>query len=512
LTGLATLQRLARPEAGIFLVLWLLLMIGGRDRLFRDPGTYWHTRLGLKMLDSHQLIYGDPFSFTAGSDARGQNWIPHQWLGECLMGLLYQAGGWDLLHLATATILAALYTWIAHRLIVAGLHWSLAIALMILSFAAGSSHFHVRPHLSTMVFFGMTFAWLADFEAGRKSLRQLAWLVPIYVLWTNLHGGMLGGLFTIALSIAGWVVFRGIGWETPIGTWRVLRDLVLLFVACGLTAFVNPYGLALPGEWLNIMGQTGLGKVIIEHQPLDLTEPVGMMVAVVAVVYIVLLGAACTRRRPRVTWLLPLVWLALAVSRVRHASLFGIAAGLAIAEIFPETPWAESIAKSGSDLFDAARGRAARSPGLLAFLLPIALVLAAAGMKAENVVVPILGSGWAGYNADTCPLGMEKHTANRPDGTPIFNELNFGGYLIFFAPNLRIFVDDRAELYGEDFLLEYSRAEVDPHRTNDFLNRYSFDLALTRTGSGYDHFFRRPNSGWTAIETTEAATLYQRTR
>src|SRR5579872_536655 len=135
---MATLQRLARPEAGTFLLLWLLLMIAGRDRLFRDPGTYWHTRLGLMVLDSHELVHGDPFSFTAGNDERGRAWIPHQWLGECLMGLLHKAGEWDMLHLATATILAGLFTWVAHRLIVGGLHWSLAFAVMFFCFAAST--------------------------------------------------------------------------------------------------------------------------------------------------------------------------------------------------------------------------------------------------------------------------------------------------------------------------------------------------------------------------------------
>ena len=33
-----------RAETGIFLGLWLLLMFAGRDRLFRDPGTFWHTQ------------------------------------------------------------------------------------------------------------------------------------------------------------------------------------------------------------------------------------------------------------------------------------------------------------------------------------------------------------------------------------------------------------------------------------------------------------------------------------
>ena len=35
------LNRLLRLEAGFFLGIWLFLMVGGRSRLFRDPGTFW---------------------------------------------------------------------------------------------------------------------------------------------------------------------------------------------------------------------------------------------------------------------------------------------------------------------------------------------------------------------------------------------------------------------------------------------------------------------------------------
>ncbi|OAI41715.1 hypothetical protein AYO40_02380 [Planctomycetaceae bacterium SCGC AG-212-D15] len=504
-------QRLFRPDTGIFLVLWLILMVGGRQRLLRDPGCFWHTHLGLLVLDNGQLIHGDPFSFTAGPTPAGQAWIPHQWLGESLMGVAHKLGEWDALLLLTVTILAGLYTFVAHRLICSGLHWSLAGSVMILAFAAGSSHFHARPHLSTMVFFAVTFAWLADFEAGRKSLRSLVWLVPMYALWSNLHGGMLGGLVTMGLALAGWTAAKVIGWESPLRCWRQAFMFGLLIAACGSTAFINPYGWRLPAEWLNIMGQTHLTQIIVEHAPLNPTQGDGIMVLTLAAVYLVVLVAACTRQRPRITWLLPLVWLYLACTRIRHASLFGIAAGLAVAEIFPETAWAGAIARSGSDLFDAGRGKAARSPGLAPFLLPGILVASVLGLQMAGVNTPVVGAGWAMPDPESCPLELTERLGQQPDGTRIFNELNFGGYLICFAPKVRVFSDDRCELYGEEFLLTYDAAQRDPQRIPSYLAQFDFDLALTRNGSYFDQYFRDPKHGWVLVgQPTETATLFER--
>ena len=55
--------------------------------------------------------------------------------------------------------------------------------------------------------------------------------------------------------------------------------------------------------------------------------------------------------RPRVTWLLPMVWFYLACTRIRHAPLFAVVASLALADMLPATRWARWLARPGSDLF-----------------------------------------------------------------------------------------------------------------------------------------------------------------
>ena len=57
-------RRSWRPETGVFLGIWLILMIVGRSRLLRDPGTFWHTVVGQHILATGNLIRTDPFSFT----------------------------------------------------------------------------------------------------------------------------------------------------------------------------------------------------------------------------------------------------------------------------------------------------------------------------------------------------------------------------------------------------------------------------------------------------------------
>ena len=185
--------------------IWLFFMVGARSRLFRDPGTFWHTVAGRQILASRAFIDTDPFSFTFG----GRPWVPYEWLGECVMAVLDDFGGLDTLLLATATVLACLYAWVAHRLLRCGLHWLPTALITMLTVAASANHLHVRPHISTILFLGLTFGWLCDFESGRIGMRRLWWLVPLFWLWSNIHGGVLGGVATIVLgsragAFSGW--------------------------------------------------------------------------------------------------------------------------------------------------------------------------------------------------------------------------------------------------------------------------------------------------------------------
>ena len=186
-----------------------------------------------------------------------------------------------------------------------------------------------------IVFLGVTFAWLCDYEAGRIPLRRLIWLVPIYVIWTNVHGGMVGGVATMAVTFIGWLVAARVGWaessrpttpnqaemlvKEPFGgprrlgppySGRMLLGLGLLIVVCGLTAFVNPYDIALPRVWFALMGSKVLPELIIEHAPLRYAPREAVAVLAFAAVYLAALVGTWPKR-PQVSWLIPLVWLAL---------------------------------------------------------------------------------------------------------------------------------------------------------------------------------------------------------
>jgi hypothetical protein len=486
-------------------------MVLGRDRLFGDPGSLWHIVVGQRILTSHEFLATDPFSFTHA----GEPWIPQSWLCECGLALLHRLDGLNTVLTATAALLAGLYTWIAHRLLRAGLHPLLSVLLTLLAMLASAYHFHPRPHLLSIVFLGWTFANLCDVEAGRVSLKRLIWLLPLFVLWTNIHGGVLGGFGTLAITVIGWLVAPWVWLDGPnLSPWQMVR-LGLLVLGCGLTAFINPYGTALPRTWFALLGSPLLPRLIDEHAPLLEAGWAGGAVLVFGVVYMIALLGVLPRRL-RVTWLIPLIWLALSFTRIRHGPLFAVTAVLALADIFPHIRWAAWLARKGSVICRLRPQTAVeRDKGidLAPAVLPCLAVSAALVVQVAGLPLPSWGREWVRLDPRSCPIELlpelRKVESGEPAGTPIFNEMLFGGFLIYHTPGLRVFIDDRCELYGDDDLMAYALAlRDDPSQINRWAERYGFNLALTRAGSKFDTYLRE--DGWTILGETKTATLFRR--
>lgn len=324
------MKRLLRPETAFFLAVWLVLLFAFRERGFYDPGALWHVKVGELVLD-RGFPHTDPFTYTF----EGRTWIPQQWGAEVLMALAHRAGGFDTMLLGFATLVAGLFTLIFRRATQAGMGPLLAALVVGGALAVGAFHYFVRPHMLTIALLGWTMMCVVDFERGRCGVARLAWLIPLYVLWTNLHGGVLGGTMTLGLAVAGWGVLflvrrpnpptpfpekeggdsvlgegpgKGFWPRSPIQSWRTAFLLAAIVVTCGLTPFVNPFGMEMLNTWQRIVGSKVLPQLVNEHMPLDPSTPLGMTVLAFGAFYLVLL-AGVLPKLPRVSWLIPLVWL-----------------------------------------------------------------------------------------------------------------------------------------------------------------------------------------------------------
>ncbi len=516
--------------AWTFVVLFLLLMVVGRDKLFRDPGVFWHTAFGEKIISGGGIPVVDEHSLTRF----GKTWLDLQWLGECGMALAYRIGGWDTLLLLGAITLAAIYAWLAKRFVDSGLSIVVGGAILAIVLSASSHHFHVRPHLASIAFLGLTVALLVDIESRRKPLKSLLWLTPLFVIWANIHGGVLGGLATLVFVVAGWFVSNPLRRESPLQTAGAKFVSLAAVLAATAALFVTPHGIAGVETCIRLM-RMPLPDVIQEHRPLNVFRVEGVAVVLLAIAYVAALRSIGFRKL-RVTWLLPAVWLALAFLRVRHAPLFAISWGVVVAEMLRYSPARFWLAEHGLWRADDGEAGQAKSKeelparigqprdgeqkageqksglrhGLAFAAVPVLFALA---LQAGSIPAPVLGHGWADLEGAGWPMPLADDLArlqseqDRP--LRVFNQLHYGGFVIFHQPQARVFIDDRCELYGFGLLSRYSNAEShEPAKLDEWFGKYKFDAALVATGSPFDVYLANAQY-CELISKSETASLYR---
>jgi hypothetical protein len=536
-------KRLLRPETAFFLAIWLILLLAFRERGFYDPGALWHTKVGEIILDQG-FPHTDPFTYTF----TGHVWIPQQWGAEVLMALAHRAGGFDTMLLGFSVLVAGLYTVIFRRGTQSGMGPLLAMLIVGGSLAVGAFHYFVRPHMFTIALLGWTMMCIIDFERGRCGLSRLAWLIPLYIVWTNLHGGVLGGTMTLGLAVAGWGLLfllasggrrppvdeqspQDVGKQqgadaprSPIKTWRAAFVLVAIVITCGLTPFINPFGMEMINTWQRIVGSKVLKEVVNEHMPLDPSSSLGMTVIGFGVFYLFLL-AGTLPKLPRVSWLLPLVWLVLSFQSIRQGPLFAITAAVAIVDLWPHTVWYRWLKKNGDgSLAPDPEPEPHRSlPGLVPMLIPALTVAFAFYLQVNHIQAPLIGSGWARLDPEMVPADLNDevaaYAATVPPGTPIFNDANLGGYLIYHAPSLKIFMDDRCELYGDDWIRHYSDTlGLPPEELGPIFEgwaaRYGFERAIIVTQPEKPSIERYLMSSpkWREVARGQRAVMFERVK
>src|SRR6266852_2299386 len=214
------------------LLLWLALFTirsDGSMGLLLDSNTGYHIRTGDFILEHRSIPHGDIFSFSKP----GQPWFAWEWLSAVLFAALYSAGGMKALVILSGTAIALTNVILLRHMIWRGANALVAIVVLHLVTAASSIHYLARPHVFTFLLLAIRL-WLIDRDRRRPSAR--IWLlVPITVVWVNLHGGFVALLASLGIVAVG---------SALEGAWAAARRYALLGAACLAGSGVNPYGFA----------------------------------------------------------------------------------------------------------------------------------------------------------------------------------------------------------------------------------------------------------------------------
>jgi hypothetical protein len=327
-----------------------------------------------------------------------------------------------------------------------------------------------RPHLFTLALFPLLLDLLLLARAGRIGL--LLTVPPLILLWTNLHGGYALGLALIGIfTLEALLVRRSFG----------------AFAITAVTAFaaslVDPGSLGLGAAAAHAAAPP---RFIVEESPPDVTRPAGFVFAafIIGTLALALRGGGTLLD---LLLLAPLLWLGM--SAQRHMPYF----------VFAAVPFISAAVPRAWPPLEAWLARRRPYPrgavvGFGAGVAAMALVsLASVPSAPDERAYP------------TAALGALRSTSG-----VLLHEYDWGGYLIWRAPERPVFVDGRLFPFLPDVLADWREAvELGP-RWKQVLDRYEVAQVLLRPDRALVSALRE--QGWRVVTEDSRAVLLERPR
>jgi hypothetical protein len=390
-----------------------------------DADLWWHLRTGLWIVEHGHVPMEDPFS----SYGMGKTWIAYSWLFEVMVYVIYTRLGLVGIVLFTL-VMSLLIAFTVHRL-VRKARFPFAMEITLMAFALGSMKPIISPRswLFSILFFALELLIL--FHVRRSGESLVLWVLPpLFALWANLHLQFIYGLAAIGFFVAEVLANRS---SAPNMGERLspivpLRGLCFVAFACVLATFVTPYHYHLLRPIFEVSLQTGVFSNVKELHPLFFRTPADWFVLILTLAAVYVLG---WERRWQI---FPLLLLAMGVMlgfRARRDAWVIVLAAVAIIGEFRE------IATSADSLHFTKPRIAAIAMAVMLFTYLIASHREITNQHLETAV------------EDRFPVKAANFIIENGYPGPLFNNFDWGGYLIWHLRALPVSIDNRGNVHGD---------------------------------------------------------------
>ncbi len=412
------------PHSLVVLVFGIAVLFAFANQtvIFQDPDTLWHIRAG-ELIRQHGIHSNEPWSWTAGD----YPWINIAWLPDIAMSWLYDLGGLSLL--AACTLI--LFALVIASLAAIGLKLKATISIMALPlfYSAGilAEGMLARPQLLSLLFAAAAYALLRFAQT-----RTLLWLLPLYLLWSNSHGGYITMFVIIGMFFIEAVVQN----QTTKAKW-----LALIAAGCALLTFANPYGMDILSATFAVLS-TPANQLLHEWQT---TAPAQYLYLLGWLVLMVIAGGMRSKDIPLADKLLAIFWLVMAMASLRMTYFAAIFSFPYLVQAL--SAWQKTLPTLTKDF-------QALSSDPMRWKISLTAV----------ALIVFLLSPWRSYILSDISLPehiapkaeVEFLAANYPQ-LKLMNHYDFGGYLIYRRDlGLEPFIDGRAETaYPRTLIIDY---------------------------------------------------------
>ncbi len=401
-----------------------------------DPDLFWHIRAGQDIIAKGKIAVEDSWNYLYG----GKVWVNQQWLVEIILAFLFNTGGFTGIFVFKGLVAAGAAYFIFKSTGEEKPSVSMFSACVITAIIA--RYFLMRTQLLSFLLLAALVFLLERFSPSRR----IAPLAVIFVLWANIHAFFGLGLMVLGMH-SGASIFTDLIKEKKLSALYTKENLISIATVplCALSTLMNPFGIRI---W-----QTA-GSLFSQRQETLVSEwlPVWKYPLVSNLYFFIYFGL--------LIFLGILFWERI---KLRHlaVALPLIAFGFYSVRIMPFSAVATAPLLSCllAGLFEALKldeGKIKRAYPLAAILL----VTASAASISYRAANPVHISDRV-YREDY-PLGAIAYMKENGLKGRIWNEFDWGGFIVFSSRDFRTAIDGRtAVLLFPAGILEEWRDTVD---------------------------------------------------
>lgn len=447
---------------------------------FAEPDIWWHLRYARDLVQFHTFSSIDTYSLTAAGSYRPN----FEWLSEIPFFIAFRAAGLHGILALYFVVLVLIYAGVYYLACTAGADCKNATLATLVGIFLGVVSIGPRTLL---------FGWLCMvglllvLDRFRRSDKGLWLLPPLFALWINLHGSWVFGLVVFILTIASgliqgeWGLVQARRWSKP-----QLRKLLLVLAASLAALLVNPFGykvIVYPFDLL--FRQQSAVQYVQEWQGVDFSTGNGKLTL------LVLLGLLAATILSRRRWRLDEVLLTAfalwaALSHGRFLFFAGVILPPILAQrlnLFP--PYDPELDKP-----------------LLNGVIMASVVASLWFFFPSNAELQQKVN--ADYPAAALAFMQQQHLNGR-----IFNQYAWGGYMEWTAPELKPFIDGRADIFVYNGVLDDHRKATSLEEPLEVLDKYRIDYVLVQPQRPFTYVLAH-SPEWHTLYSDKVSVLFSR--
>lgn len=422
---------------------------------YLDPDLGWHLKVGQQVAQEHKLPNINTFNFSFTG-----NWVDHEWLINYLVYSVWNSFGYIFLTIAFSLLIILILLLMFNRARRTCPESSLFLiaAIQIFGLFAALPHFGVRMQEIGLLFLILLLLIIERYNKNEKDWQTLLLLPPLFYFWALLHASFLIGFFILGMwaLVKSFEILVAHFWPKPyFDLSEKISDRQLLYFSVAsllslATSTLTPYGYKLY-SFLNGYKDTYYQSHIQEWLS-QLSFPynywqLSYLAFVGLAIFFYLYYSIGREKLFKINiWKLCLVssFAILSFKSRRHFPLLFVCSFAFLVEIFCRL---FSLPTKCKEQWTSRWVNAC-------IVLCLLLVSVSFAVKTEYTTNP-----FQAYCSDY-PCGAAEFLRSHDEykNANLFNEYNWGGYLIWQLPERKLFIDGRlpqVAFAGHTFLEEY---------------------------------------------------------